>query len=30
MAGLLKPESAKMLVSAIRKEHFDLPIHGKL
>mmetsp|Transcript_12920 Transcript_12920/g.15781 ORF Transcript_12920/g.15781 Transcript_12920/m.15781 type:complete len:701 (+) Transcript_12920:2356-4458(+) len=27
MAGLLKPESAKMLVSAIRAEHFDLPIH---
>lgn len=30
MAGLLKPESAKMLVSAIRAEHFDLPIHGEL
>ena len=30
MAGLLKPESAKMLVGAIRAEHFDLPIHGKL
>ena len=30
MAGLLKPESAKMLVEAIRAEHFDLPIHGKL
>ena len=28
MAGLLKPESAKMLISAIRAEHFDLPIHG--
>ena len=27
MAGLLKPESAKILVSAIRAEHFDLPIH---
>ena len=27
MAGLLKPESAQMLVSAIRAEHFDLPIH---
>ena len=27
MAGLLKPESAKMLVGAIRAEHFDLPIH---
>lgn len=29
MAGLLKPESAKMLVGAIRAEHFDLPIHGE-
>jgi pyruvate carboxylase len=27
MAGLLKPLSAEMLVSAIRAEHFDLPIH---
>ena len=27
MAGVLKPESAKMLVSAIRAEHLDLPIH---
>lgn len=27
MAGLLKPEAAKMLVSAIRAEHFHLPIH---
>jgi len=27
MAGLLKPEAAEMLVSAIRAEHFDLPIH---
>lgn len=27
MAGLLKPRAAKMLVSAIRKEYPDLPIH---
>ena len=27
MAGLLKPEAAKLLVSSIRREHFDLPIH---
>ena len=27
MAGLLKPEAAHMLVSAIRAEHPDLPIH---
>jgi pyruvate carboxylase len=27
MAGLLKPEAAQLLVSAIRSEHFDLPIH---
>lgn len=27
MAGLLKPASAEMLVSAIRAEHFHLPIH---
>lgn len=27
MAGLLKPSSAEMLVSAIRAEHFHLPIH---
>lgn len=27
MAGLLKPEAAKMLIEAIRNEHFDLPIH---
>lgn len=30
MAGLLKPEAATMLVGAIRAEHFDLPIHGKI
>ncbi|KAJ7224521.1 pyruvate carboxylase, partial [Mycena pura] len=27
MAGLLKPEAAKMLIGAIRKAHPDLPIH---
>ena len=27
MAGLLKPEAATLLISAIRKEHPDLPIH---
>ncbi|KAL7421116.1 pyruvate carboxylase [Cryptotrichosporon argae] len=27
MAGLLKPEAARMLVGAIRKAHPDLPIH---
>ena len=27
MAGLLKPESAKLLVGALRKEFPDLPIH---
>ncbi|RDB20875.1 Pyruvate carboxylase [Hypsizygus marmoreus] len=27
MAGLLKPEAAKLLVGAIRKAHPDLPIH---
>jgi len=27
MAGLLKPEAATMLISAIRKEHPNLPIH---
>ncbi|KAK1227226.1 pyruvate carboxylase [Marasmius sp. AFHP31] len=27
MAGLLKPEAAKLLISAIRKAHPDLPIH---
>ncbi|KAF8899647.1 pyruvate carboxylase [Gymnopilus junonius] len=27
MAGLLKPESAKVLIGAIRKAHPDLPIH---
>ncbi|KAG7093872.1 hypothetical protein E1B28_007511 [Marasmius oreades] len=27
MAGLLKPTAAKMLVSAIRKAHPDIPIH---
>ncbi|KAI0080169.1 pyruvate carboxylase [Panus rudis PR-1116 ss-1] len=27
MAGLLKPESAKLLVGSIRKRHPDLPIH---
>ncbi|KAJ7180422.1 pyruvate carboxylase [Mycena filopes] len=27
MAGLLKPEAAKLLIGAIRKAHPDLPIH---
>ncbi|KAJ6522012.1 hypothetical protein B0H10DRAFT_1865102, partial [Mycena sp. CBHHK59/15] len=27
MAGLLKPEAAKILIGAIRKKHPDLPIH---
>lgn len=27
MAGLLKPEAARLLVGAIRKAHPDLPIH---
>ena len=27
MAGLLKPEAATMLISAIREQHPDLPIH---
>ena len=27
MAGLLKPQAATMLVSAIRSQHPDLPIH---
>ena len=27
MAGLLKPKSADMLVSALRREHPDMPIH---
>lgn len=27
MAGVLKPEAAKMLISALRERHPNLPIH---
>ena len=27
MAGLLKPEAAKMLIGALRERHPDIPIH---
>lgn len=27
MAGLLKPRAAKLLISAIREKHPDIPIH---
>lgn len=27
MAGLLKPEAAKILVDALRQKHPDMPIH---
>lgn len=27
MAGLLKPAAATMLISALRREHPDIPIH---
>lgn len=27
MAGLLKPRAAKLLISAIREKHPDVPIH---
>jgi pyruvate carboxylase len=27
MAGLLKPAAATMLISALRREHPDMPIH---
>ena len=27
MAGLLRPEAAKILISAIRERHPDIPIH---
>jgi pyruvate carboxylase len=27
MAGVLKPEAAKILISALRDKHPDIPIH---